>query len=136
LKLTLFDLDHTLLSGDTDALWCEFLLREGLLPAADFAQRSRDIEQRYRAGSVSAQEFCDFYVGTLAGRSAAQWEPIRRRFVEQAVLPRIPAAAVALVERHRVARDLLVLTTATNRFLTEPTARHLGFEHVIATEAE
>jgi len=136
LKLTLFDLDGTLLSGDSDALWCEFLLREGVLAAEGFAERQRDIEQRYRAGNVTAQEFCDFYVATLAGRSADEWAPLRTRFIEEMVVPCIPAAAVALVEQHRVRGELLVLTTATCRFLSEPTARHLRLEDLIATEAE
>jgi HAD superfamily hydrolase (TIGR01490 family) len=88
----------------------------------------------YREGSVGAREFCAFYVSTLAGRTAAQWAPLRREFVDQVVAPRIPDAARALVERHRDAGDELVLTTATNRFITEPTAAHLGVHALIATE--
>jgi HAD superfamily hydrolase (TIGR01490 family) len=61
-------------------------------------------------------------------------EPLRRDYLDQLVVPRIPAAARALVERHRAAGDELVLTTATNRFITEPTAAHLGIETLIATE--
>ena len=81
------------------------------------------MERDYTAGTVSAQDFCDFYVGTLAGRSAAQWEPLRREFLDECIVPRIPAAALALVARHRDAGDLVVLTTATNRFITELTRR-------------
>lgn len=135
-RLTLFDLDHTLLSGDSDSLWCEFLMDRGRLDRAAFEPRNQDMEARYRAGTVGVQEFCDFYVGTLAGRTPADWEPLRREFVAERIAPRLPADARALVQRHRDAGDLLVLTTATNRYLTAPTAEYLGVEHLIATECE
>jgi len=136
LSLTLFDLDHTLLDGDSDVLWCDFLLQRGLLDRAVFEPRNQSMDREYRAGTVSAQAFCEFYVGTLAGRTAAQWEPLRREFLHGVIAPRIGATARALIERHRSAGDLLVLTTATNRFITEPTAAHLGLPHLIATECE
>jgi HAD superfamily hydrolase (TIGR01490 family) len=136
LPLTLFDLDHTLLDGDTDVLWCDFLLQRGHLERALFAQKNQRMERDYRAGSVSAQAFCEFYVSTLAGRTRAHWEPLRREFVDTVIAPRIGRASHELVERHRSAGELVVLTTATNRFLTELTAVHLGLPHLIATECE
>lgn len=133
MKLTLFDLDHTLLAGDSDVLWCQFLLHEGRLDAS-FDERNRAMETAYRAGTVGVREFSEFYVGTLAGRTAAEWEPLRRRFLKDVVAPRIPATARALVRQHD--GDLVVMTTATNRFITELTAAELGFEHLIATDCE
>lgn len=133
-RLAIFDLDHTLLRGDSDVLWCEFLMDQGVLARAAFARRNADIEARYKAGVVDAAEFANFYVATLAGRSPAQWEPLRQQFLGEVIMPRIPQAAIELVAARRRAGDRVVLTTATNRFLTELTARHLGFEHVIATE--
>lgn len=134
--LALFDLDHTLLSGDSDVLWCEWLMQEGVLDRAGFEARNTEMEARYRAGTVSAQDFCGFYVSTLAGRTLAQWEPLRQRFLHEEIVPRIPEAARAQVREHQAAGHLLVMTTATNRVLTELTAGHLGFEHLIATECE
>jgi len=136
LPLTLFDLDHTLLDGDTDVLWCDFLLARGDLDRAQFAEKNQRMEREYRAGSVSAQTFCEFYVSTLGGRTRAHWEPARREFLDTVIAPRIGSAARELVERHRSAGELVVLTTATNRFLTELTAAHLGLPHLIATECE
>ncbi|MBC7707529.1 MAG: HAD-IB family hydrolase [Rhodoferax sp.] len=135
MKLTLFDLDHTLLSGDSDVLWCNFLIAQGVLDAG-FAQRNAQIDVQYRAGTVDAAVFANFYVGTLAGRTPQQWAPLRQLFLTQEILPRIPPAAVALVKRHQNAGDLVVMTTATNRFLTERTADHFQIEHLIATEPE
>lgn len=136
LRLALFDLDHTLLSGDSDVLWCDFLIAKGLLDAASFAVRNADIEARYRLGTVSVEEFTNFYVGTLAGRSPEQWEPLRQEFLSSQILPRLPQAAKDLVRGHQEAADLVVLTSATNRFLTELTARYLEIEHLIGTEPE
>ena len=135
-SLALFDLDHTLLSGDSDVLWCDFLMARGVLDRASFAARNADMEAQYRAGTVSAEAFAGFYVSTLEGRSQAQWEPLRRAFLAEAIIPRIPVAAMQLVQRHRDEGDLVVMTTATNRFITELTAQHFGIEHLIATEAQ
>ena len=135
-RLALFDLDHTLLSGDSDVLWCEFLMQQGLLPRAEFEASNARMAERYREGSVTPAEFCDFYVSTLAGRSLAEWQPWRERFVNEVVVPLIPRSAQDLLDSHRQRGDMLVLTTASNRFITEPTAAHLGLAHLIATEAE
>ncbi len=137
-KLALFDLDGTLLDGDTDELWCEFLVDEGVLARADFEARNRSIVERYRAGAVTPAEFCAFYASTLAGRSRDGWLALRTRFVATQILPRIGAAARALVAGHRAAGERVLLTTATNRFLTEPIAAALEIAEpdLIATELE
>jgi HAD superfamily hydrolase (TIGR01490 family) len=135
-RLTLFDLDHTLLNGDSDVLWCDFLIARGLLDAQDFGARNAAMERDYRAGTVSVQAFCDFYVSTLAGRSAADWQPLREAFLCDVVVPRLWPAGQALVRQHQQAGDLVLMTTATNRFITEPTAAHFGIQHLLATECE
>lgn len=136
MKLALFDLDHTLLTGDSDVLWCDFLMDKGVLDRADFAARNADMETRYKAGTVGLQEFADFYVGTMAGRTREAWEPLRQEFLANWIVPRIGQAAQDLVQKHLDAGDLVVMTTATNRFITELTALYFGIEHLLATEAE
>lgn len=136
MHLTLFDLDHTLLSGDSDVLWCDFLMARGLLDRSVFATRNADMEARYKAGTVGLQEFADFYVGTLAGKTVQEWEPLRQEFLAEWIVPRIRPAAIALVNKHHEAGDLVVMTTATNRFITELTAIYFDIEHLIATEPE
>ena len=135
-RLALFDLDGTLLAGDTDVLWCAHLIEEGVLDRETFAAANRDVADRYARGAISAEEFAGFYAATLAGRSAAAWAPLRERFVATAILPRIGAAARALVAEHRAAGDRLLLTTATNRFLSEPIAATLGIAELVATELQ
>ena len=136
MKLVLFDLDHTLLDGDSDVLWCKFLIDRLVLDRAAFGERNAAMARDYAAGTVSAAAFSAFYATTLAGRTAAQWEPLRQAFLHELVSPRIGAAARALVREQQVAGALVVLTTASNRFITELSARELGIEHLIATECE
>ena len=135
LTLALFDLDHTLLSGDSDVLWCDYLLDHGLLDEG-FRARNADMERRYAEGTVTPQEFCGFFASTLAGRDDAFWSPWRERFLAEQVRPRIPGDARRLVAQHRDAGHTLVLTTATNRLITELSAAELGIPHLIATELE
>lgn len=134
--LVLFDLDHTLLALDSDQAWVDFLIGEGVLDRAAFERGNRVIAERYRRGEVGVLEFTEFYLSTLEGRDPPQLNAWRADYLSRAIRPAIPAAARALVERHRVAGDLLVLTTATSRFLTAPIADELGLEHLIATEPE
>ncbi|WP_425260664.1 HAD family hydrolase [Rubrivivax sp. RP6-9] len=133
--LAIFDLDHTLLSGDSDVLWCDFLVRQGLA-APDQQARNQALDAAYRDGSVGVAAYCDFHAALLAGHTPAHWAPWCERFLQAEVLPRIPAAARALVERHRSAGHRLLMSTATNRAISQRTAEALGFEHLIATELE
>lgn len=135
-RLVLFDLDHTLLAGDSDVLWCEFLIARGILDRENFAARNATMDRDYRAGTVSARAFSEFYVSTLAGRSAAGWQPEREAFLREAIVPRLSRAARNLVRERQHDSALVVLTTATNRCITELTAVELGIEHLIATECE
>jgi HAD superfamily hydrolase (TIGR01490 family) len=131
----LFDLDHTLLSGDGDVLWIEFLIDLGLLEAG-FRAQSEEMAARYAAGTIVPRAYCDFYAGTLAGYGPPQLEPLRERFLREWIRPRISNDARALLKRHRDAGDTLLLTTATNRVVSELTALDLGVDHYICTELE
>ena len=134
-RLALFDLDHTLLSGDSDVLWCDFLLRHGLIDAA-YAERLQLVAAAYTEGTVTPADYCRLQAGTLAGRSPADWQPLRERFLHEAIRPRIPDDARALLQRYRDSGHLLVLTTATNPVVSGLTAADLGMDHYLATELE
>ena len=135
-RFAVFDLDHTLLDGDSDVFWCRFLMDEGLLDRALFEPRNEAMETGYKAGTVSTQEFCNFYVGTLAGRTPDQWQAWRERFWRERIQPSMYPGTAALLQQHRDQGDTLVMSTASNRFITELTAQGLGVEHLIATECE
>lgn len=133
--LALFDLDHTLLDGDGDDLWCRFLIRQGL-QGEELAGHNERMGSDYRAGRVSGQAFCDFYAGLLGGRSPADWRAWQRHFLAEDIRPRLPAAARALVDTHRQAGHELLLTTASNTVIAELTAMELGFTQWLTTELE
>ena len=134
-RLALFDLDRTLLTADSDVLWCEFLIDEGEL-SPDFRERFEDMAQRYDAGTVVPEDYCNFYAQTLAGQDAQALQLLRARFFREWIAPRIPADARELLQQCRDAGDTIVLTTATNRVVSELTARDLGVDHYLCTELE
>jgi len=135
MRLALFDLDHTLLSGDSDVLWCDYLIGRGLLDPS-WRQRCERVAERYVAGTTAPQEYCDFHASLLAGRGVDLLLPLRRDFLDREILPRIPDDARALLRKHRDSGDRLVLTTATNRVVSEFTAQSLGVDDYLPTEVE
>jgi HAD superfamily hydrolase (TIGR01490 family) len=134
--LALFDLDHTLLTLDSDEAWVEFLIEEGILDRTEFERANHDLVARYRAGQATSLEFTYFYMATLAGRDPAVLDEWHARYLVRKIRPAISQAARDLLTRHRAEGDLMVLTTATGRFIVGGIARELGFEHLIATEPE
>lgn len=134
--LAVFDLDHTLLDGDSDVLWCDFLMAEGVLDPAVFGPRNQAIEAGYRAGTVGTREFCEFFIGTLAGHTPAHWAALRERYLATCIQPRLLPQGMQTLAAHRAQGHRLLMSTATNRFLAERTAQVLGFEHLVATDSE
>lgn len=135
MRLALFDLDHTLLSADSDVLWCEFLIAEGRL-APLFAQHYQEMALRYDTGIVTPVDYCEFHARTLAGLTPAELQPLRERFFYERVRPRIPDDSRELLQRRRELGETIVLTTATNRVVSGLTAADLGVDHYLCTELE
>lgn len=133
-RLALFDLDNTLLTGDSDDEWFEFLAARGVLDRAAEEAQKADLLRRYREGSASTLEFCEFFLQLYVPHGMAQLHAWRDAFLRERIVPRIPASARELLARHR--EDLVVIATATNRFITAPIADELGVGHLIATEPE
>jgi HAD superfamily hydrolase (TIGR01490 family) len=135
-RLAIFDLDQTLLDGDSDYLWGRFLVHHGLVDAAAYEAANQRFYEEYLAGTLDIYAFCRFSFAPLAANDLARLLALRARFVAEEIEPRVAIAAPALLERHRASGDTLIITTATNRFVTEPIARLLGVEHLIATDPE
>jgi HAD superfamily hydrolase (TIGR01490 family) len=134
--LALFDLDHTLLPHDSDEQWVDFLIAEGELERSRYEQANRALIARYNRGEAGPIEFTEFYLSTLVGRDQARLDALRERYLAQRVRPRIGAKARALVDKHRHAGDVTVVTTAVSTFLARPIAAEFGVTDVIATEPE
>jgi HAD superfamily hydrolase (TIGR01490 family) len=131
-KLALFDLDNTLLAGDSDFEWAQFLIEKGVLDREVYEARNQQFFDRYKAGTLDIHEFLDFQLKPLARHPRALLDTWHQEFMTRKILPIIRNSARALVERHR--GDLRAIVTATNSFVTAPIARELGVEHLIATE--
>ena len=135
-RLVIFDLDHTLLAGDSDVEWPRFLIKRGILDA-DTTQRQNDaFYEQYKAGTLNMDEFLAFSLAPLARFTMDELATLHADYMAEHILPIITAKARELVAGHKAQGDLVMIITATNRFVTSPIADELGVEHLIATEAE
>jgi HAD superfamily hydrolase (TIGR01490 family) len=134
MRLALFDLDNTLLAGDSDYEWAQYLIDEGVLERASYEARNREFFEQYKAGVLDIREFLDFQLRPLAQYPRPTLDAWHRGFMRTRILPMISDAARALVAAH--CSDLKVIVTATNSFVTAPIARELGVDHLVATEPE
>ena len=133
-KLALFDLDNTLLQGDSDVEWAQFLIEEGVLHPDEYHAKNLWFAERYKDGTLDIQEFLAFQLAPLAANPRERLEAWHERFMQRKIRPIILERAVELLESH--AGALRAIVTATNRFITAPIARELGVEHLVATEIE
>ncbi len=134
--LALFDLDGTLLAGDSDHAFGEFLIRLGWVDGDAYRRRNDGFYADYLAGRLDLDAYVDFATSGWRGRPADALHAVRQRFVDEVVRPMLPAASLALVQRHREAGHELAVVTATNDFVTAPIAALLGIETLIATELQ
>jgi HAD superfamily hydrolase (TIGR01490 family) len=134
MRLALFDLDNTLLSGDSDFEWAQFLIGKGVLDREVYEARNQHFYDQYRAGTLDIHEFLDFQLKPLSRHPRAQLDAWHREFMAERIHPLVGDLARQLVLRH--ARDLSAVITATNSFVTRPIASAFGIEHLIATEPE
>ncbi len=136
MSLALFDLDNTLLGGDSDYLWGRHLIELGIVDGEVYEQTNKQFYEDYRAGRLDIAAFLRFSLAPLRQHPISDLERWREAFVRERIEPIILPAAQALVEQHRRVGDTLVIVTATNAFVTAPIAARFGIEHLIATEPE
>lgn len=133
MPLAIFDLDNTLLDGDSDYLWGCYLAQHGLVDGAEYARENERFYREYRDGTLDIQEFLRFSLRPLREHPRERLEALRARFLDEQIEPIMTPAARALVERHQSAGDILLIITATNAFVTAPIAERFGVPHLIAT---
>jgi len=136
MALALFDLDNTLLDGDSDYLWGCFLVEHGIVDGEFYASENRHFYNQYLQGSLDIYEFLRFQLEPLAAHSCAQLEQWREKYLVEKIDPILLSKARDLLDQHRARGDELLIITATNRFITEPIARRYGVSHLLATEPE
>ena len=136
MTLCLFDLDHTLLAGDSDYEWGQFLVDRGVLAREEYEAQNAAFFEQYKDGTLDIHEYLGFALRPLAAHTAEDLARWHGEFMRDRILPMITPRARALVRRHLEAGELCAVVTATNSFVTAPIARELGIPHLIATEPE
>jgi HAD superfamily hydrolase (TIGR01490 family) len=135
-RLTLFDLDNTLLGGDSDYGWAQFLIEAGVLDAADYERRNAQFFADYKAGVLDIRAFLEFQLRPLAAHEPGELLAWRERFLAEKIQPMLLPKGRAAVAERLAAGDLVAVVTATNSFITRPIADLYGVQHLVATEPE
>ncbi|MFM2408278.1 MAG: hypothetical protein RL358_1020 [Pseudomonadota bacterium] len=136
MNLALFDLDNTLLNGDSDFEWSQFLIRIGVLDGELFAAQNLKFYEQYQAGTLDIFEFLDFQLKPLSRHPRSTLDTWHQQFMTESIMPMVTQASRDLVAQHQAAGDVCLIITATNSFVTAPIAKVFGIEHLIATEPE
>lgn len=136
MALALFDLDNTLLAGDSDYLWGRFLVEQKLVDEDEYDRKNKHFLELYEQGKLDIYEFAEFAYKPLAANKLETLNALHQRFMVDKICPIITDKARALVEKHKSNGDTLIIITATNSFVTGPIAKEFGVENLIATEPE
>ncbi len=136
MKLAIFDLDNTLLAGDSDHAWGEYLISQNLVDPDDYRQKNDAFYEDYKRGELDMIAYQEFVLGALKGFSADQLKELHQGFMQTVVDSMHLPKAQALVDEHRRQGHTLIVITATNRFITEDIVRSFGIPHLLCTEPE
>ncbi len=136
MSLAIFDLDNTLLAGDSDYLWGKFLVDQGEVDGALYERTNQKFYDDYKAGRLDIFAFLAFSLEPLTRLSPERLSILHAQYMQEVITPLIHPAAVELVEKHRQQGDTLLVITATNRFITAPIAQAFGIDELLATEPE
>lgn len=135
-NLALFDLDNTLLAGDSDYNWSIFLIGEGLLDEKTHHDRNEQFYQDYKNGCLDIMAFLKFQLQPLSQHPKAFLDELHKKYMDKVIRPMMTEKAQALVDEHKAAGDLCLVITATNSFVTKPIATAYGIEHLIGSDPE
>lgn len=136
MSLAIFDLDNTLIANDSDYLWGQYLVEQGIVDSSYYAQVNEKFYDDYKQGNLDIVAFLHFCLKPLAEHDAEQLYRWREDFIAKKIQPVLLPAAQRLIDQHRAQGDTLLIITATNRFITEPIANLYGIQHLIATAPE
>jgi HAD superfamily hydrolase (TIGR01490 family) len=134
MNLALFDLDYTLLHGDSDHSWGQYLVERGIRDREEFGKRNDAFWAQYKAGTLDINAYLRFALEPIAGKTPAELKPLQDAFMAEKIAPMIRDAARALVRKHE--GDVMAIVTATNAFVTTPIAAAFGVETLIACDVE
>lgn len=136
MKLSLFDLDHTLIPTDSDYEWGVFTTTLGWNDAADFSRRNEAFFDQYKAGTLDIHAYVRFATAAIRRQGAIKSIAAHEDFMRAVVLKVIQPQALALVQAHQAAGDEVIIVTATNEFVVRPIAQAFGVPELIATNLD
>jgi len=136
MTLAIFDLDNTLIAGDSDHLWGEFLVQQGLVEKASFKAKNDQFYQDYLAGELDIFAYQKFVLGFLAQHSLVELANWHQQFMDAEITPIMLPKAFELIAKHREQGHFIMIITATNDFITAPIAEAFAVDHLIAVSAE
>lgn len=136
MSLAIFDLDNTLISDDSDYLWGQFLVDQGIVDKDQYEQSNAKFYQDYKLGQLDIVEFLHFSLAPLANNEPEQLLKWREQFIDEVIKPIQLKPAIRLVNKHRFKGDTVLVITATNRFVTEPIVKLFGIDNLLATTPE
>jgi HAD superfamily hydrolase (TIGR01490 family) len=136
MSLSIFDLDNTLLNGDSDYLWGQLLVEQGIVDGPSYEQKNQAFYDQYKQGSLDIYEFLAFSLKPLSEHPLEQLLAWRETFMHDKILPIMLDKGKQLIDEHRSRGNILMIITATNRFVTQPIVDALGVPHLLATDPE
>ncbi len=136
MNLAIFDLDNTLLNGDSDYNWSLFLIKKGILDQSIYEQQNEEFFKDYQTGSLDIDAYAEFQFKPLRENERFFLNDLRDEYVATIIRPMITEKAKDLVNEHRSQGDQLLIITATNSFITKPIAALFGIEELIGTDLE
>ena len=136
MSLAIFDLDNTLIGGDSDFLWGEFLGEEGVVDANAYRKKNEYFYQQYDLGALDIYAWLDFCLEPLSRYSMKELQEFHHRFMIQKIEPIMLDKAQNCINQHKERGDTVLVMTASNSFVTAPIVKKYGINQLLATEPE
>ncbi len=136
MSLAIFDLDNTLIADDSDYLWGQFLVDQGIVDKTYYETANLKFYKQYKEGTLDIVEFLTFSLKPLADHDTQQLYQWRAQFIHEIIIPILLQPAQDLINKHRDKGDTLLVITATNRFVTEPIVNLYGIDNLLASTPE
>ena len=135
-NLAIFDLDNTILNGDSDYSWINFLIDIGYVDKDEYEKKNQYFYDKYYEGKLDYDEWAEFALSTIKGKRPEEIENLLNKFLSSVIEPMINIYALRLLHNHFHNNDVMLLASATNSVIVNPIAKRLGFENIVATEVE
>ena len=136
MNLAIFDLDNTLLDGDSDYNWGIYLVKKGYLDEEEYKVKNQKFFEEYQHGNLDIFAFAEFQFQFLKNNTRKFLNDVRSDYIDEIIKPMVLKKAVDLVSQHKEAGDSLLIITATNSFITKPIGELFGIENLIGTDPE